>query len=31
VENAQEVFEMCCTHYGCNLSWEEATKLAGWC
>jgi hypothetical protein len=29
-ENAQEVFEMCCSHYGCNLSWEDARKLAGW-
>ena len=29
-ENAQEVFEMCCAHYECNLSWEDATKLAGW-
>ena len=30
-EDAQEVFDMCCDHYGCNLSWKEAKKLAGWC
>lgn len=28
--SAQRMFERYCALYGCNLSWEEAKKLAGW-
>lgn len=29
--NAQKSYAEWCTQFGCNLSWEEAKKLAGWC
>lgn len=25
------VYQIWCTEYNCNLTWEEAKKLAGWC
>lgn len=28
---ALQRFKAWCEHFHCNLTWEEATKLAGWC
>lgn len=30
-EYAKKRYVVWCEQFGCNLSWEEAKKLAGWC
>jgi hypothetical protein len=30
IDYAKERFAVWCNRFGCNLTWEDATKIAGW-